>query len=58
MTTDSERIAAVEARLDGIADQLRSIDARSNVQLQLTVAMWVTTMIGVIATLVAVVVRT
>ena len=58
MTTDSEGIAAVEARLDGIADQLRSIDARSNVQLQLTVAMWVTTMIGVIATLVAVVVRT
>ena len=61
------------ARLEGIAEQVNdrlagmestmssrfnSIENRLNVQIQLTVAMWVTTMIGVIATLATVILRT
>jgi hypothetical protein len=68
MTTESERITRLEAKLDGFIEETRgrfngvdsrlnSMESRMNVQLQLTVAMWVTTMLAVLGTLAAVLVR-
>lgn len=58
----NDRLAGVEStmssRFSSIDDQFSSIENRLNVRIQLTVAMWVTTMIGVIATLATVILRT
>ena len=69
MATDSERMSILETRLDGFIEETRNnftmvnerfntLESRINVQIQLTVAMWVTTMAGVIATLAAVLLKT
>jgi len=64
MTTE-ERVS----RLEGIAEQINqrlgemgaritSLESRVNTQITLTVAMWVTTMLAVLSTLAAVLLRT
>ena len=59
----NDRLAGMEStmssRFNSIDNRFpSSIENRLNVQIQLTVAMWVTTMIGVIATLATVILRT
>lgn len=63
MTADY-RVREVENRvshMEGVEEEIRSqmsiMNSRINVQIQLTVAMWITTMIGVLATLVTVLVK-
>ena len=54
-------IEAINHRLDSIDSRLNSmesrIEARLNTQLALTVAMWVTTMLAVLSTLAAVLLK-
>lgn len=68
MVTESERITVLEAKLDGFIEETRGrfndmtarindVNTHLNVQIQLTVAMWVTTMLGVTATLAAVLLK-
>ncbi len=58
MTTEADRLNVLETKLDSFIEETRtrlaSLEARLNVQIQVTVAMWVTTMFAVLATLVAV----
>ena len=58
----NDRLAGMEStmssRFNSIDNRFSSIENRLNVQIQLTVAMWVTTMIGVIVTLATVILRT
>ena len=44
-------------RLDSIDHRMDSVDNRLNVQLQITVAMWVTTMMAVLAVLAAIIIK-
>ncbi len=53
MTSD-DRIARIEVRFDQFEDR---IDRRFNMQMQVNVAMWATTMLAVLATLAAVLFR-
>ena len=53
-----ERIARLEGITEEIRERLSSLEARINVQITITVAMWVTTMLAVLSTLVAVLLRT
>jgi tetrahydromethanopterin S-methyltransferase subunit B len=64
MATLDERVARLEGiieeirgRMNSIESRMNSIENRLNVQIQLTVAMWVTTMVAVLATLAAVLLR-
>jgi len=54
-----EAVVRIEGRLDGLQEATnelrREMNSRLNLQMQITVAMWGTTMLGIIATLVAVV---
>ena len=50
MTSD-DRISRIEARLDQFEDR---VDRRFNMQMQVNLAMWATTMLAVLATLAAV----
>ena len=47
----------MEGIIEEIRTQMRDMNTRINVQIQLTVAMWVTTMLGVTATLAAVLLK-
>lgn len=47
----------VSDRVNAIEGRMTAIEGRMNVQIQVTVAMWVTTMIAVVATLAAVIVK-
>ena len=52
-----QRVRRIEGNVEEIRTQMGIMNSRINVQIQITVAMWVTTMIGVIATLAAVLLR-
>lgn len=69
MTTDTERLNSFEIRLDGIDKRLEdmilalstritSVENRVNVQIQITVGMWLTTMMAILAAIVTIVLRT
>ncbi len=53
-----ERVARLEGITEEIRERLSSLEARINVQITITMAMWVTTMLAVLSTLVAVLLRT
>ena len=53
-----ERVARLEGITEEIRVRLSSLEARIKVQVTITVAMWVTTMLAVLSTLVAVLLRT
>jgi hypothetical protein len=57
MTSD-DRISRLEGITEEIQNRLGSMDARINTLTVVTVAMWVTTMLAVISTLVAILMRT
>jgi len=53
-----ERVARLEGIIEEIQHRLTSLEAQGNTQITLTVAMWVTTMLAILSTLVAVLLRT
>ena len=53
-----ERVAPLEGITEEIRERLSSLEARINVQITMTMGMWVTTMLAVLSTLVAVLLRT
>jgi len=64
-----ERLNGFEIRLDGIDKRLEdmnlalntritSVENRVNVQIQVTVGMWITTMLAILAAIVTIVLRT
>ena len=52
------RVSGLEGTVEQINQRLASLESRLNTQITLTVAMWVTTMIAVLSTLAAVLLRT
>ncbi|MCH7744648.1 MAG: hypothetical protein IIC84_01070 [Chloroflexi bacterium] len=61
MTTETERLAAVEAKLDVFIEETRSrftsLENRMNVQFQVTIAMLMTVMAAVLGTLATILVK-
>jgi hypothetical protein len=53
-----ERVPRLEGIVEQINQRLASLESRVNTQITLTVAMWVTTMLAVLSTLAAVLLRT
>jgi len=53
-----ERVSRLEGIVEQINQRLASLESRLNTQITLTVAMWVTTMLAVLSTLAAVLLRT
>ena len=53
-----EGVARLEGLTEQIGERLPSLEARIKVQITITIAMWVTTMLAVLSTLVAVLLRT
>ena len=61
LTTVESRLAAVEGKLDSLTEESRSrftsIENRLNVHLQSNIAMWVTTMMAVMAVLATIILK-
>ena len=53
-----ERVARLEGIIEEIRLRMNSLGSRMNILTTITVAMWVTTMLAVLSTLVAVLLRT
>ena len=53
-----ERVSRLEGIVEQIEQRLASLESRVNTQITITVAMWVTTMLAVLSTLAAVLLRT
>ena len=51
MTTLDERVTRLEAVNEQILQQLEHMNTRINVQIQITVAMWITTILAILVVL-------